>query len=140
MRGVETIRIVHAGRPDEPIIARAWRAFANSEPAPAFLRITIQLGRASFPPTSLPSEPRCQPCGRLIAATKDDPAQAQLLKATQILAAQRLAVRDEVLRLQGAGDTAGLGALRARAEGRAAMATIVTNFDRLAAEEERLLA
>src|SRR5258708_5439260 len=77
---------------------------------------------------------------RLTDATKDNPAQTQLLKDTEILVAQRLAVSDEVLRLQAAGDTAGLAALRARAEGRAAMATIVTNFDRLAAEEERLLA
>jgi PAS domain S-box-containing protein len=76
----------------------------------------------------------------LAEAIKDHPAQTQLLRDTETLAAQRIAVSNEVLRLLAAGNAAGLAALRARAEGRAAMATIGTNFDRLAAEEERLLA
>src|SRR5207302_8796 len=56
------------------------------------------------------------------------------------LVARRLAVSSEVMRLEAAGDTAALAALRARAEGRAVMETVNTNFDRLAAEEQRLLA
>src|SRR3954447_2820192 len=61
---------------------------------------------------------------RLTEATKDNPGQTQLLQETETLVAQRLAVSSEVLRLQAAGDTAGLEALRARAEGRTAMAAI----------------
>ena len=53
---------------------------------------------------------------------------------------RRLAVSSERFRLQAAGDSAGIAALNARKEGRSAMATINVNFDRLTAEEERLLA
>jgi PAS domain S-box-containing protein len=76
----------------------------------------------------------------LAEATRDHPAQTRLLKDTETLVAQRLAVSNEVLRLLAAGDTAALAALRAKGEGRAATAAIGTNFDRLAAEEDRLLA
>lgn len=77
---------------------------------------------------------------RLTKAIGDNPSGTELLKDTETLVTQRLAVSSEVVRLQAAGDTAGLAALRAKAEGRAVMTTIVANFDRLAAEEERLLA
>ena len=76
----------------------------------------------------------------LTEATKDNPDQTQLLKDSEKLVARRLAVSSEVMRLEAAGDTAALAALRARAEGRAVMETVNTNFDRLAAEEQRLLA
>jgi PAS domain S-box-containing protein len=76
----------------------------------------------------------------LTEATKDNPDQTRLLKDSEKLVARRLALSSEVIRLRGAGDTAALAELRARAEGRAAMETVGANFDRLAAEEEKLLA
>jgi PAS domain S-box-containing protein len=76
----------------------------------------------------------------LTEAIRDNPAQAQLLRDIEPLVTQRLAVSSEVLRLQLAGDVAGLAALRAKAEGRTAMTAISADFDRLAAEEERMLA
>ena len=76
----------------------------------------------------------------LAEATKDSPGQAQLIKETQGLVSQRLGISNDVLRLLAAGDTAGLAALRNRAEGRALMTKIVANLDVLAAEEEKLLA
>ena len=57
----------------------------------------------------------------LIEATRDHPGQTQLLQATEILAVRRLAVSGELLRLQGAGDAAGITALTARQEGRSMM-------------------
>ncbi len=76
----------------------------------------------------------------LIEATRDNPDRTPLLRESEPLVAQRLAVSSEVLRLQAAGDTAGLAALRAKAEGRATMATLEANFDRLTAAEQGLLA
>jgi signal transduction histidine kinase/CHASE3 domain sensor protein/CheY-like chemotaxis protein len=76
----------------------------------------------------------------LVEATRDNPAQTQLLKGSEPLVARRLAVSSELVRLRAAGDTAGIAALLTRAEGRALMETIGANFDKLAAEEERLLA
>jgi signal transduction histidine kinase/CheY-like chemotaxis protein len=76
----------------------------------------------------------------LTEAIGDHPAQTQLLKDTEALVARRLAVSNEVIRLLAAGDTAALAKLRTKAEGRAAMTAIGANFDRLAVEEDRLLA
>jgi PAS domain S-box-containing protein len=76
----------------------------------------------------------------LIAMTRDNPTQTRLLEGSEPLIARRMDVSDEIIRLHTAGDTAGMAALTARAEGRSAMKTIETNFDRLNAEEERLLA
>jgi len=76
----------------------------------------------------------------LVEATRDNPAQTQLLKGSEPLIARRLAVSSELVRLQAAGDTAGIAALLTRAEGRAVMKTVGANFDKLAAEEESLLA
>src|SRR5712664_566846 len=76
----------------------------------------------------------------LVEATRDNPAQTQLLKGSEPLIARRLAVSSELVRLQAAGDTAGIAALLTRAEGRAVMETVGANFDKLAVEEERLLA
>jgi signal transduction histidine kinase/CHASE3 domain sensor protein len=76
----------------------------------------------------------------LIAATKDNPEQSQLLRDSEALVTRRLAVTSELLRLQAAGDSAGIAALMARAEGRSTMETVNANFDRLAATEEKLLA
>jgi PAS domain S-box-containing protein len=76
----------------------------------------------------------------LIEATQDNRAQTQLLESTRDLIARRLAVSGELVRLHAAGDSAGIAALNAKSEGRAAMDAISANFDRLAAEEQRLLA
>ena len=46
MRGFEAIRIFHERAPDIPIIAMSGYAFANTERAPDFLRMTIELGAA----------------------------------------------------------------------------------------------
>jgi CheY-like chemotaxis protein len=46
MRGFESVRIFHERRPDVPIIAMSGYAFANTERAPEFLRMTIELGAA----------------------------------------------------------------------------------------------
>jgi DNA-binding response OmpR family regulator len=46
MRGFESIRIFHERRPEVPIIAMSGYAFANTERAPDFLRMTIELGAA----------------------------------------------------------------------------------------------
>jgi signal transduction histidine kinase len=63
-----------------------------------------------------------------------------LLEASKPLITRRLAVSDELIRLHETGDNAGMAALTARAEGRASMKAIEANFDRLEAEEQRLLA
>jgi CheY-like chemotaxis protein len=46
MRGFEAISIFHERVPDIPIIAMSGYAFANTERAPDFLRMTIELGAA----------------------------------------------------------------------------------------------
>jgi len=76
----------------------------------------------------------------LIQASRDNPQQTRLLEETKPLIERRLAVSSERFRLEAAGDSAGIAALNARKEGRSAMATINVNFDRMTAEEERLLA
>jgi PAS domain S-box-containing protein len=76
----------------------------------------------------------------LIEATKDNRGQTQRLENSRELIALRLAVSAELVRLHAAGDSAGIAALNARSEGRTAMDAISANFDRLAAEEQRLLA
>jgi CheY-like chemotaxis protein len=46
MRGFESIRMFHERKPDVPIVAMSGYAFANTERAPDFLRMTIELGAA----------------------------------------------------------------------------------------------
>ena len=46
MRGFESIRMFHQRMPDVPVIAMSGYAFANTERAPDFLRMTIELGAA----------------------------------------------------------------------------------------------
>jgi signal transduction histidine kinase/CHASE3 domain sensor protein len=75
----------------------------------------------------------------LIETTRDNPVQTHLLESIRPLIGRRLAVSAELVRLQTAGDSAGLAALNARAEGRAAMEQIDAEFDKLTAGEERLL-
>jgi PAS domain S-box-containing protein len=76
----------------------------------------------------------------LIEITQDNPAQTRLLVSTRSVVAQRTAMTGDLVRLRETGDVGGLAALTAKAEGRAAMASVNKNFGRLAAEEERLLA
>src|SRR5215212_446456 len=58
MRGFESIRMFHERRPEIPIVAMSGYAFANTERAPDFLRMTIELGatcclRKPFTPNAL---------------------------------------------------------------------------------------
>jgi CheY-like chemotaxis protein len=58
MRGFESIRIFHERAPHIPIIAMSGYAFANTERAPDFLRMTLELGatrclRKPFTPNAL---------------------------------------------------------------------------------------
>jgi PAS domain S-box-containing protein len=76
----------------------------------------------------------------LIEATNDNPTQWPLLASAKQIVARQLAVTGDLVRLRETGDAAGLAALTAKAEGRGAMDSITENFDRLAAEEQRLLA
>ena len=46
MRGFKSIRMFHDRMPDVPIIAMSGYAFSNTERAPDFLRMTIELGAA----------------------------------------------------------------------------------------------
>jgi CheY-like chemotaxis protein len=46
MRGFESIRMFHERMPGIPIVAMSGYAFANTERAPDFLRMTIELGAA----------------------------------------------------------------------------------------------
>ena len=46
VRGFESIRIFHERAPDVPIVAMSGYAFANTERAPDFLRMTLELGAA----------------------------------------------------------------------------------------------
>jgi CheY-like chemotaxis protein len=46
MRGFESIRMFRERRPDLPILAMSGYAFANTERAPDFLRMTLELGAA----------------------------------------------------------------------------------------------
>src|SRR5882757_8077209 len=76
----------------------------------------------------------------LKTAVDDTPAQRELLEGAEPSLARRLAVSAELIRLRSDGDSAGIAALTARAEGRAAMERLTANLDRLTAEEQRLLA
>ena len=46
MRGFESIQMFHEHAPTIPIIAMSGYAFANTERAPDFLRMTLELGAA----------------------------------------------------------------------------------------------
>jgi PAS domain S-box-containing protein len=72
--------------------------------------------------------------------TKDNPVQTATLEGTEELVERRLARSSELLKRRADGDAAGMAALMARADGRAAMETVSANYEKLAAEEGRLLA
>lgn len=46
MTGFDSIRVFHDRAPQTPIVAMSGYAFANSERAPDFLRMTLELGAA----------------------------------------------------------------------------------------------
>ena len=77
--------------------------------------------------------------GELKEAIKDNPEQLQLLANSEPLVIGRFAVTSQMILLHAAGDSAGLAALTARAEGRALMESIGAHFDQIAQEERRLL-
>jgi PAS domain S-box-containing protein len=76
----------------------------------------------------------------LIAAVKDNPGETQLLEETKALVARGIALGGELIRLQNAGDKAGIAALTSGAESRALMEKIGGNLEKVTAEERRLLA
>jgi len=67
------------------------------------------------------------------------PVEIQLLDETRALVARQIAISSELIRLQAAGDRAGIAALMARPEGRTVTEAIVTNLQKVTAEERRLL-
>ncbi len=73
-------------------------------------------------------------------ALRSKPEQTELLDRTAALVERRLSFANEAMRLHVEGDDTGLQNLRTRAEGRAAMEVLRTNFNQLAGAEERLLA
>jgi PAS domain S-box-containing protein len=77
---------------------------------------------------------------RLVEATRHDSEQSQLLMASEALIARGLAISRELLRLQTAGDAAGIAALTAKAEGHGVMKRLSENFGKLSAQEQKLLA
>ncbi|WP_128925440.1 CHASE3 domain-containing protein [Bradyrhizobium guangxiense] len=70
---------------------------------------------------------------------RDNPDQVALLEGTEPLALRRVEIAAEAMRLRAANDQAGIAALNGRAEGRGLMDTVMSNLDRLSADEERLL-
>ena len=63
-----------------------------------------------------------------------------MFEETRTLVERRLAVSRELMRLRAAGDTAGIEAQIAKAEGRTAMAAISANFENAVAEQRKELA
>ncbi|HMJ43791.1 MAG TPA: CHASE3 domain-containing protein [Pseudolabrys sp.] len=76
----------------------------------------------------------------LAATLKQNTGQSQLLASSELLVTSRFAITKEFIDLHTAGDSAGIAALTARAEGRALMESVDAKFDQLAREEQRLLA
>src|SRR6266702_4509304 len=76
----------------------------------------------------------------LIEAVKDNSGETQLLEATKALVASGIAANGELIRLKSAGDKAGIEALMANAENRAAMEKVGSNLEQVTAEERRRLA
>ena len=95
-------------------------------------------GRFTLTPTSELEkqyrEAKAESLGRasdLIVAAQENPEQKRIFEQTKSLIERRFAVSDELLRLRAAGDTAGLVALAAKAEGNKAMTAINADFDKV---------
>ena len=69
----------------------------------------------------------------------DNPGQLKLIEGTEPMIARRLDVSAELIERKQAGDTDGINTMFANAEGSALMRQLTDNFDRMIAEEERLL-
>jgi PAS domain S-box-containing protein len=76
----------------------------------------------------------------LQAEVSDSPAQVERLRSIDELIRRRIAISGELIRLHTISDQAGIDALNARAEGRAAMAVISQRLDEFTEEEKRQLA
>lgn len=74
-----------------------------------------------------------------LIGTVTTPIETQLLDETRALVARQIAISSELVRLQAAGDRAGIAALMARPEGRTVTDEIVINLQKVTAEERRLL-
>jgi PAS domain S-box-containing protein len=76
----------------------------------------------------------------LQAEVSDSPAQVERLRSIDELIQRRIAISGELIRLHAMSDQAGIDALNAKAEGRAAMAVISQRLDEFTEEEKRQLA
>jgi PAS domain S-box-containing protein len=76
----------------------------------------------------------------LQAEVSDSPAQVERLRSIDELIRRRIAISGELIRLYTISDQAGIDALNARAEGRAAMAVISQRLDAFTEEAKRQLA
>ncbi|MGA7809669.1 CHASE3 domain-containing protein [Bradyrhizobium sp.] len=76
----------------------------------------------------------------LLATISDDPRQTAELRSIEGVIDRRLAILAELLRLHSLGNSAAVAELMSKAEGRAVMASLTASFDRMTAEERRLLA
>lgn len=75
----------------------------------------------------------------LIATVHANSGETRLLEETKTLVTRQIAINGELIRLQTAGDRAGVAALVATAESRAAAETIGSNLEKTVAEERRRL-
>ena len=76
----------------------------------------------------------------LIEAVKATPNEKRRLEETRALVVRQIGLNGELIRLHNTGDRAGIAALVARAESRAATEAIGSNLEKTVAEERRLLA
>ena len=76
----------------------------------------------------------------LKAAVSDNPAQHELIENAEPVLQRRLATISELVRLRAENDSAGMAALMARGEGRAAMTRLLPALDQIKATEQQLLA
>ena len=76
----------------------------------------------------------------LLAAVRSNPGETQTLEETKALVARQIAISSELVRLQSAGDRAGIAALMAKPEARTVTEAIGANLEKVVAEERRLLA
>ena len=75
-----------------------------------------------------------------LLGTVTTPIEALLLDETKALVARQIAISSELVRLQSAGDRAGIAELMARPAGRTVTAEIGAKLEKVTAEERRLLA
>ena len=77
---------------------------------------------------------------KLKEKTRDNPVELKLAESSEEVAKQRLAIGAELIERKKAGDTNGIDAMFARAEGRGLMRQLNDNLDRMVMSEEKLLA